>query len=121
MGDNFVSVSEIAKKAGVIGAEKYISLENMPDSDIIKRVNDFTVFGRVTPDQKAVIINALKASGETVGMTGDGVNDILAMKEADCSIAMAAGSEAAINVSNLVLLDSDFSSMPAVVGQRRGY
>lgn len=118
-GDNPVAVSEIAQKAGVIGAEKYISLENMSDSDIIKHVNDFTVFGRVTPDQKAVIINALKASGETVGMTGDGVNDILAMKEADCSIAMAAGSEAAINVSNLVLLDSDFSSMPQVVAQGR--
>ncbi|MDD4003234.1 MAG: HAD-IC family P-type ATPase [Clostridia bacterium] len=118
-GDNPVSVAEIAKKAGVIGAEKYISLENMTDSDIIKHVKDFNVFGRVTPDQKAVIINALKAAGETVGMTGDGVNDILAMKEADCSIAMAAGSEAAINVSNLVLLDSDFSSMPQVVAEGR--
>lgn len=118
-GDNPMAVSQIAKRVGVKGAEKYISLENMSDRDIIKHVKEFTVFGRVTPDQKAVIVNALKSSGETVGMTGDGVNDILAMKEADCSIAMAMGSEAARNVANLVLLDSDFSCMPKVVSEGR--
>lgn len=118
-GDNPLAVSTIAQKAGVEGAEKYISLEGVSDDGIKNIINDYTVFGRVTPDQKAVIVNALKAKGEIVGMTGDGVNDILAMKEADCSITMAGGSEATRNIANLVLMDSDFSCMPKVVDEGR--
>lgn len=118
-GDNPVSVFKIAQKAGVVDAEKYISLDNMTDIEVQEAAKTYTVFGRVTPDQKALLIKSLKAYGETVAMTGDGVNDILAMKEADCSIAMAAGSEAARNVANLTLLDSDFSCMPKVVAEGR--
>lgn len=118
-GDNPVSVAEIAKKAGVINADKYISVENMTEAEIIEAVKEYTVFGRVTPEQKAYLIKALKQNKEVTAMTGDGVNDILAMKESDCSIAMAAGTEAARNVANLVLLDSDFSRMPEVVAEGR--
>lgn len=118
-GDNPITVSEIAKRVNIIGAENYISLEGLSETDVEAIANDYTVFGRVTPDQKALLIKALKKSGNTVAMTGDGVNDILAMKEADCSIAMASGSEAARNVSHLVLMDSNFASMPRVVEEGR--
>lgn len=87
------------------------------DEDIPHAVRKYTVFGRVTPDQKQKIVRALKADGHTVAMTGDGVNDILAMKDADCSIAMAAGSEAAVQAAQVVLMDSDFSKMPMISGR----
>ena len=118
-GDNPVTVSKIAKRAGVDDAEKYISLEDRGEDDLEELVKNYTVFGRVSPNQKQQIIQILKEQGHTVAMTGDGVNDILALKEADCSIAMANGSDAARSVSHLVLLDSNFSSMPKVVMEGR--
>ena len=116
-GDNPVTVSCVSQKAGVKNAEKYIDASSV--DNIGELVDDYTVFGRVTPPQKLELVKALKAKGHTVGMTGDGVNDVLALKEADCSVAMQSGSEAARNVSNLVLLDSNFASMPAVVAEGR--
>jgi len=116
-GDNPLTVSAVAAKAGVLNADRYIdanTIENIADV-----IDDYTVFGRVTPDKKLDIVKALRAKGHTVGMTGDGVNDVLALKEADCSVAMQSGSEAARNVSNLVLLDSNFASMPLVVAEGR--
>ena len=118
-GDNALTVSMVAKRAGVENSEKYISLERISDEKLVQIADQYTVFGRVTPNQKKILVEALKAKGKTVAMTGDGVNDILALKEADCSIAMASGSEAARNVSHLVLLDSNFSSMPRVVQEGR--
>lgn len=118
-GDNPYTAAEIAKKCGVENADKCISLEGLSDREVSQIVNDFTVFGRVTPDQKALIIKTLKSEGHTVGMTGDGVNDILAMKTSDCSVAMANGSSAARNVAHLVLLDSNFASMPLAVKEGR--
>ena len=99
--------------------KKYISLQGMNKQEVIASATEYTVFGRVSPEQKAILVRALKANGKTVAMTGDGVNDILALKEADCSIAIAAGSDAARSVSHLVLLDSNFSSMPNVVAEGR--
>ncbi len=118
-GDNPATVSRIAERANIEGADKYISLEKMTDKEIVRIAAKYTVFGRVSPQQKKILIEALKNNGKTVAMTGDGVNDILALKEADTSIAMASGSEAARNVSHLVLLDSNFSSMPKVVAEGR--
>jgi len=118
-GDNPLTVSKIATNVGVDNADKYISLDGMSNEDVIKIANEYVVFGRVSPEQKAVLIKALKKLGNTVAMTGDGVNDILAMKQADCSIAMASGSEAARNASHLVLMDSNFASMPKVVEEGR--
>lgn len=118
-GDNPLTVSEVSKRVGVDGAEKYINLEGLNEQQIIDAVDNYTVFGRVTPEQKAILVKALKNKGHKVAMTGDGVNDILALKEADCSIAMASGSEATRHVSHLVLLDSNFSSMPSVVAEGR--
>ena len=118
-GDNALTVSMVAKRAGVENSDKYISLERISDEKLAQIADQYTVFGRVTPNQKKILVEALKAKGKTVAMTGDGVNDILALKEADCSIAMASGSEAARNVSHLVLLDSNFSSMPRVVQEGR--
>lgn len=118
-GDNPVTVSEIARKVGVDGSERYISLEGMSDEQVAEAANHYTVFGRVTPDQKAILVRAMRKVKKTVAMTGDGVNDILAMREADCSIAMAAGSEAARNVAHLVLIDNNFASMPHVVAEGR--
>jgi cation-transporting ATPase E len=118
-GDNPITVSRIAERAQVEHADQYISLENMSDKDVVRIANRYTVFGRVSPHQKKLLIESLKNNGRTVAMTGDGVNDILALKEADTSIAMASGSEAARNVSHLVLLDSNFSSMPKVVSEGR--
>ncbi len=116
-GDNPLTVSAVAKKAGVCNAERYIDANTI--DNIADVIDDYTVFGRVTPDKKLEIVKALKAKGHTVGMTGDGVNDVLALKESDCSVAMQSGSEAARNVSNLVLLDSNFASMPLVVAEGR--
>lgn len=118
-GDNPITVSKIAAKAGVKNAEKYIDSQTLTDEDIPEAVKEYSVFGRVTPSQKLLIVKALKSQGKTVGMTGDGVNDVLALKEADCSIAMQSGSDAARSVSNLVLLDSNFASMPKVVAEGR--
>lgn len=118
-GDNPLTVSEVSKRVGVDRADKYISLEGLTEQQVVDAADKYTVFGRVTPEQKCILVKALKQRGHKVAMTGDGVNDILALKEADCSIAMASGSEATRNVSHLVLMDSNFSSMPAVVAEGR--
>lgn len=118
-GDNPITVSEVSKRVGVENADKYISLEGLTQQQVIDAVDKYTVFGRVSPEQKCILVKALKSKGHKVAMTGDGVNDILALKEADCSIAMASGSEATRLVSNLVLLDSNFASMPGVVAEGR--
>lgn len=118
-GDNPVTVSEIARRVGIDNYENYISLQGMSKQEVVEIADKYTIFGRVTPEQKATLVKALKAKGKTVAMTGDGVNDILALKEADCSVAIAAGSDAARSVSHLVLLDSNFSSMPSVVAEGR--
>ncbi len=118
-GDNPVTVAEVAKRAGIDNADKLISLEGLSDMEVEAAATQYTVFGRVTPEQKAVLIRALKAQDNTVAMTGDGVNDILAMKEADVAISVASGSDAARNVSHLVLMDNNFSSMPKVVEEGR--
>ena len=118
-GDNPLTVAEIAKRVGVANTDAFINLEGMNEKQVIAAANKYTVFGRVTPDQKAILVKALKAQGNTVAMTGDGVNDILALKEADCAIAMANGSEAVRSVSHMVLLNSDFGSMPETVKEGR--
>lgn len=118
-GDDALTVSEIAREAGIKGAEEYISLNGMSLEEVRKVAPFYTVFGRVTPEQKETLVQALKDEGHTVAMTGDGVNDILALKRADCSIAMNSGSSAAKNVSHIVLMDSDFSRLPSVVAQGR--
>lgn len=118
-GDNPLTVSEVSKRVGVENAGNYISLEGLSEQQVIDAATKYSVFGRVSPEQKCILVKALKAKGHKVAMTGDGVNDILALKEADCSIAMASGSEATRNVSHLVLLDSNFNSMPSVVGEGR--
>lgn len=119
-GDNPITVSKIAMQAGVENSDKYIDATTLTnDTQILEAVSCYTVFGRVSPIQKKKIIMALKEKGHTVAMTGDGVNDVLALKEADCSIAVASGSDASRNVAQLVLLDSDFKSMPDVVAEGR--
>lgn len=119
-GDNPVTVSNVAKQAGIKNAEKYIDASELEtEEDLRKAVLKNTVFGRVTPNQKRKFVRVLKEAGHTVAMTGDGVNDVLALKDADCSIAMASGSEAAAQASQLVLLESDFSCMPQVVLEGR--
>ena len=118
-GDNAVTVSEIAKTVGIDRADKYISLEGMKEDEVRRIANEYTVFGRVTPEQKAILVEAIQGDGHTVAMTGDGVNDILALKKADCSIAMASGAEASKNVSHIVLMNSNFASLPNVVAEGR--
>ncbi len=119
-GDNPMTAAIAAQKAGIAGADRYIDVSTLKSKEEIAHAAlKYTVFGRVTPDQKRLLIRSMKKSGHTVAMTGDGVNDVLALKDADCSIAMASGSEAAANVSDLVLLDSDFSGMPHVVAEGR--
>lgn len=119
-GDNPVTVSEVAKQAGIRNAENYIDASTLKtESSINDAVMRYSVFGRVTPDQKRTFVKALKKAGKTVAMTGDGVNDVLALKDADCSVAMASGSDAAAQASQLVLLESDFSKMPEVVAEGR--
>lgn len=117
-GDNHITVSAIAQKAGLLDCEA-IDMTTVSDEEIQEVSRKYKIFGRVTPDQKLKLVQALKADGHTVGMTGDGVNDVLALKEADCSIAMASGSDAARNASQLVLLDSNFASMPKIVAEGR--
>lgn len=118
-GDNPVTVSEVARRAGIKNASQFISLEGLSDIEVENAANEYTVFGRVTPEQKAILVRAIKKAGNTVAMTGDGVNDILAMKEADCAVSVASGSDAAKNVSNLVLQDNNFGSMPKIVNEGR--
>lgn len=119
-GDNAVTVANIARKAGLDNADLYVDATTLEtEEQINEAVSKYSVFGRVTPQQKLAFVKALKNNGNTVAMTGDGVNDVLALKEADCSIAMASGSDAARTVSNLVLLDSNFASMPLVVQEGR--
>ena len=118
-GDDALTVSKIAKRVGVENSDKYISLENMSIQEVAQIANKFTVFGRVTPEQKHVIVKTLKTQGNVVAMTGDGVNDTLALKEANCSIAMADGSEVARNISHLVLMESNFSALPSIVKEGR--
>lgn len=119
-GDNPVTVSEVALRAGIDGAERYIDASTLhSDKDIYEAAARYVVFGRVSPEQKRLIVGALQRQGNTVAMTGDGVNDVLALKDADCSIAMASGSEAAAQAAQVVLLESDFSKMPSVVLEGR--
>lgn len=118
-GDDPATVAKIAQRVGVENSDKYVSLENFSLAEIEKMATEFTVFGRVTPEQKYTLVKALKNKGLVVAMTGDGVNDTLALKEADCSIAMADGSEVARSISKLVLLDSNFTALPAIVKEGR--
>ncbi len=118
-GDNPVTVASIASRVGVPNADKCISLEGLSDEAVAEAADSYTVFGRVSPEQKHILVKTLKAKGYVVSMTGDGVNDTLALKEADCSIAMADGSEVARSISNIVLLDNNFACLPSVVREGR--
>ncbi len=118
-GDNPITVAEVSKRVGINNADKYISLEGLSDEEVAAVANEYTVFGRVSPEQKAILIKAMKNTGHVTAMTGDGVNDILALKEADCAISVAAGSDAARNISHIVLMDNNFNSMPKVVHEGR--
>ncbi|WP_291579399.1 cation-translocating P-type ATPase [Clostridium sp. UBA6640] len=119
-GDNPVTVSNIAKKAGLEDYASYIDLSQLKtDEEVRKAADKYSVFGRVRPEQKQLLVKTLQENGHTVAMTGDGVNDVLALREADCSIAMAEGNDAAKQVSQLVLLDSDFSALPDVLAEGR--
>ncbi|MCM1306783.1 MAG: cation-translocating P-type ATPase [Bacteroides sp.] len=119
-GDNPETVRAVALRAGLEDCDNFIDMSTLStDEEVREAALKYTIFGRVLPDQKLTLINALKSNGHTVAMTGDGVNDVLALKSADCSIAMASGSDAAKNVSSLVLLDSNFASMPKVVAEGR--
>lgn len=119
-GDNTTTVSNIAKSLELEGAEQAIDVSTLTTPQALEQAADqYTIFGRVSPEQKKALVIALKKQGHTVAMTGDGVNDILALKEADCSIAMSSGSDGARNVSQLVLLDSNFDAMPKVVAEGR--
>lgn len=118
-GDHPATVSTIAARVGVRDADKYISCEGLSDEELAAHAEDCAVFGRVSPEQKVLLVKTLKAAGHTVAMTGDGINDTLALKESNCSIAMADGSEVARKISNIVLLDSDFSTLPDVVREGR--
>lgn len=119
-GDNPLTVSQIALEAGIAGAERCVDASTLDTEEALREAaTQYTVFGRVTPEQKRQLVHALQDAGHTVGMTGDGVNDVLALKDADCSVAMASGCDAAAQVSQLVLLESDFSAMPSVVAEGR--
>ncbi len=118
-GDNAITVSNIAKRVGIAGSDNYVSLEGMSPSEVEEIATKYSIFGRVSPEQKAILVKTMRAEGATVAMTGDGVNDILAMKESDCSISLAGGSDAARNVAHLVLLEDDFACLPDVVAEGR--
>lgn len=118
-GDHAETVSTIASRVGIKNADKYLSCENLTDEELIEAAEKYAVFGRVTPEQKVLLIKTLRINGHTVAMTGDGVNDTLALKESNCAIAMADGSEMARKVSQIVLMNSDFSSLPDVVKEGR--
>ena len=118
-GDDALTVSNVAKRAGIKNSDKYIDTTNLKDEDIDDVIKNYNVFGRVTPELKLKFVKSLKKQGNKVAMTGDGVNDVLALKEADCSIAMSEGADAAIKTSKVVLVDSDFSHMPHIVYEGR--
>jgi len=119
-GDNPLTVAEVARQAGVENAERWVDAATLQtDEDIYNAAKEYTVFGRVTPGQKRKLVKALQKQGRTVAMTGDGVNDVLALKDADCGIAMASGSDAACHAAQLVLLDSNFACLPEVVAEGR--
>ena len=119
-GDDPVTVSSVARRVGLPGAERWVDAATLKsEEDIRAAAGRYAVFGRVTPAQKLSLVKALKEAGHTVAMTGDGVNDVMALRESDCSVAMAAGSDAARNVSQIVLMDSDFSAMPHIVAEGR--
>lgn len=119
-GDNPITVSEIATRAGIEHADRYIDATCLrTERDFAEAVRKYTVFGRVTPEQKRMLVRAFQAQGHTVAMTGDGVNDVLALKDADCGIAMASGSQAASQVAQIVLLNSQFGAMPHIVAEGR--
>ncbi len=118
-GDNPATVSYIASKAGVVGADRYVNCSKVDDQTILDNVEDTVIFGRVSPSQKCKIVEKLQEKGRVVGMIGDGVNDIQALKESDCSISFAQANEVARNISRIVLLDNDFSSMPSIVQEGR--
>lgn len=118
-GDNPQTVSRIASQVGIPAADKFVSADHLADVDLLEAVKEFTIFGRVKPEQKKDIVEALKAHGLRVAMTGDGVNDILAMKEADCSIAMGTGGDAARQAAQVVILDDDFSHMKQIISEGR--
>lgn len=118
-GDSPDTVSSIAMRVGIADADKFISLEGLNDEQVEQAASQYTVFGRVSPDQKAILVRAMRKQGHTVAMTGDGVNDILAMKESDCSISLAGGSDAARKVAHLVLMDDSFTALPSVVAEGR--
>ena len=118
-GDNVITVSNIANIVGIKNSDKHIDVSKLDNETLENLVDNYTIFGRVSPKQKKVIINALKKNNHTVAMVGDGVNDVLALKDADCSIAIASGTDAARNVSQMVLLDSNFDSLPKIVGEGR--
>ena len=119
-GDNPVTVKSVAQRAGLMDADNYVDASTLTTEEMVyEAAEKYTIFGRVSPDQKLMLVKALKSKGHVVGMTGDGVNDVLALREADCSIAVASGSDASKNVSKLVLLDNNFASMPKVVAEGR--
>jgi len=119
-GDNPLTVAEVARQAGVEHADRWVDAAALKtDEDIYNAAKEYTVFGRVTPGQKRKLVKALQKQGRTVAMTGDGVNDVLALKDADCGIAMASGAEAACHAAQLVLLDSNFACLPQVVAEGR--
>ena len=118
-GDHAETVSTIAQRVGIKNADKYISCDTISDEELVESAEKYAVFGRVTPEQKVLLIKTLRINGHTVAMTGDGVNDTLALKESNCAIAMADGSEMARKVSHIVLMDSDFTALPEVVKEGR--
>ena len=118
-GDHAETVSKIAEKVGINNADKFISCENISDEELAACAEEYAVFGRVTPEQKVLLVTTLQKNGHTVAMTGDGVNDTLALKESNCAIAMADGSEMARKISQIVLMNSDFSSLPDIVHEGR--
>ncbi len=118
-GDSPATASQVALRAGIENAESYVDATTLSDEDVYTAAGKYTVFGRVTPDMKRKLVKALKKRGHTVAMTGDGVNDVLAMKDSDCGVAMASGAQAASQVARLVLMDSDFTAMPGIVGEGR--
>ncbi len=119
-GDNPLAVSQVARQAGIAGAEAYVDASTLhTEAELADAARRCTVFGRVTPEQKRALVRALQRAGHTVAMTGDGVNDVLALKDADCGIAMASGAQAAAQIAQLVLLESDFAGLPAVVDEGR--
>ena len=118
-GDNPVTVSQIAEKTGVSGYENYVNCRELTDEELAEKAESTTIFGRVSPEQKCKLVNILQSRGKVVGMIGDGVNDVQALKEADCSISFAAANEVARNISRIILMDNNFKTLPSVVQEGR--